>query len=348
MKKQNPTNKKIPVQDSKNSLQDSIKKRNKLTALAGLGGILLGFGSAIALAPLETKEYLANKIENAIYVAGARELETNLPCFAIPFTRYNHVDTSEQVKSDLLEAREKLRKYAGNFIYQTAQNQNRAISGKTLEDLTLRDYFHNEGIKEEILEEPVSWDIHEPELIEVNKLAKPQDNSNLVKKIEKNYKDYIVSPEFVSYIIHIESSGRPNAVGSSGERGLMQLMWHTWHDATKRIYGTPISFDKAFKPEENIRAGVAQLEWLEEVYLPKNVPGWHAYSEKMKRDSILAAYNIGPSGFIKNYQGNPYHIKLPETTKNYILKMDNLVYGKKQVADAVSQWAGLIRDVFEE
>lgn len=317
-----------------NTFEKSIQKRNKLTALAGLGGILTGLGFAWALAPEETKHRLAEKIESAISVAGARELESYLPSFSILFTRYNHIDTSESLKSDILQVRKESSEHVEDFIYQTAQSQCRSISWKTLEDLTDKSSL-NKFIEQqnEIGEYQKNWEIKKPG----------------VKVETKNLqKDYIVDEDFVSYIIHVESSGRANAVGSSGERGLMQIMWHTWHDATKRIYGKATSFDKAFKPEENIKAGIAQLEWLERNYLPKNIPGWEAYSEKKKRDSIIAAYNLGASGFIKNYQGNPYHKNLPQTTEDYLSKMDSLVYGKKQVADAVNQWASIIQNAFED
>lgn len=324
---------KKPILNKKKAKQDpfqkSVEKRNKLTALAGLGGILVGLGSAWAFSPQETKDYLGKKAENAIYVAGARESEVNSPSFAIPFTRYNHIDTSESVKSDILQARRDLGENFGNFIYQTAQNQSRAVSGKIYPKNSIEELVKQQ---DEIVENQKNWEVKKPE----------------TKTGYNDYNNYIVNPDFISYIIHVESSGRANAVGSSGERGLMQIMGSTWHDATKRVYGQATSFDKAFKPEENIKAGVAQLEWLEQVYLPTKISNWNTYSEKKKRDSIIAAYNLGPSKFVKSYNGNPYNPGLPITTRNYISKVDSLVYGKKQVADAVHQWASIIKDAFED
>lgn len=339
----NKINKKLPSE-----LENQIKKRNKITALAGLGGVLLGLGSSFALLPPETQQKIQQRVENAIYTAGARELEGYLPSFAVPFTRYNHLDTSEHLKSDILNSRKKLGESFESFIYQTAQNQSRAVSGKILEDASHKNSIENVVKRQtELLEQPISWEVENP----VSRDSSKRKDSTLEKHFvnpAESYQNNIVNSDFVSYIIHVESSGNPKAVGSSGERGLMQLMWGTWHDSTKRVYGTPISFEKAFKPEENIRAGVAQLEWLEQAYLPERIPGWESYSETKKRDAIIAAYNIGANGFIRNYHGNPYHQNLPQTTKNYIAKIESLISGKKQVGSSVLQWAGLIEQVLEE
>lgn len=316
----------------KKRIESAKKKRVRNNILAGVlaSSLALGIG-ANALLPEDIKQEIKSKIGDAIYTTAARQSENSYSSpFSIPFTRYNHIDTSESVKSDILQARKDLGESLNDFVYNTAQNQSRAISGRTLEDLTLRDSLEKTIQQQnEVLENQKNWEIRKPE-------------SNKIQK------EYIVNEDFVSYIIHVESSGRANAVGNSGERGLMQIMGPTWHDATKRLYGQPISFDKAFNPKENIEAGVAQLEWLEQIYLPTRILEWDNYSEKKKRDSIIAAYNLGASKFINDYHGNPYHKNLPQTTKNYITKVDSLVYGKKEVAPDVHRWAGIIQDTFED
>ena len=185
-----------------NDLETQIKKRNKITALAGLGGILLGLGSTTVLAPEEAKLQAQRKVEN--------------------------------------------------FIYQTAQIQDRAMTGRVLEDLIYND-SPGKILKEPLYysEESMTWEVKRPSLEAVKILDPVVEETSLKSKAVKNYSDSIIDPSFISYIIQIESSGNPKAVGSSGERGLMQIMRNTWHDSTTRIYGIPISFDKAFKPKEN-------------------------------------------------------------------------------------------------
>ena len=62
-----------------------------------------------------------------------------------------------------------------------------------------------------------------------------------------------VSPALVLAVIAVESSGAPEAVSSAGAQGLMQLM-----------PATAARFDVAdvFEARDNIRGGVAYLDWL--------------------------------------------------------------------------------------
>jgi len=62
-----------------------------------------------------------------------------------------------------------------------------------------------------------------------------------------------VSPALALAVIAVESSGRADAVSHAGAQGLMQLI-----PATASRFGVGDSFD----PVENIRGGVAYLEWL--------------------------------------------------------------------------------------
>lgn len=62
-----------------------------------------------------------------------------------------------------------------------------------------------------------------------------------------------VSPALVLAVIAVESAGRSSAVSSAGAQGLMQLM-----PATAARFGVRDSFATA----ENIRGGVAYLDWL--------------------------------------------------------------------------------------
>jgi soluble lytic murein transglycosylase-like protein len=96
-----------------------------------------------------------------------------------------------------------------------------------------------------------------------------------------------VSPALVLAVIGIESSGRPDAISDAGARGLMQLT----PDTAKRFGVSDIT-----DPAENIRGGVAYLDWL---------------IGEFEKDPILvlAGYNAGENA-VKKYSGVP---PFPET-----------------------------------
>ena len=91
-----------------------------------------------------------------------------------------------------------------------------------------------------------------------------------------------VSPALVLAVISIESSGRPQAVSSAGATGLMQLM-----PATASRFGVSDATD----PGQNIKGGVAYLDWL---------------INEFKADPILvlASYNAG-EGAVRGHKGVP-------------------------------------------
>lgn len=98
-------------------------------------------------------------------------------------------------------------------------------------------------------------------------------------------KDFGVPIDLIRSVIQVESSGNPNAVGSSGEKGLMQLM-----SGTARDLGVPNAFD----PSQNIRGGT---KYLSEQY--KKTGNW--------RDA-LARYNAGK--YYNGSQGQAYADKV--------------------------------------
>ena len=91
-----------------------------------------------------------------------------------------------------------------------------------------------------------------------------------------------VSPALVLAVIAIESAGRVDAVSRAGAEGLMQLM-----PATAARFG--VSDSKVAR--ENIRGGVAYLDWL---------------LRRFDRDAVmaLAAYNAG-EGAVDKHGGVP-------------------------------------------
>lgn len=97
-----------------------------------------------------------------------------------------------------------------------------------------------------------------------------------------------IEPELVKAIIHVESSGNPNAVSSVGAEGLMQLM----PDTAKGL-GVTNSFDIA----QNIMGGTK--------YIAQQLA---RYAGNVRK--ALWAYNAGP--------GNADKGRLPQETKKYI------------------------------
>ncbi|MCU4655128.1 lytic transglycosylase domain-containing protein [Roseibacterium sp. SDUM158016] len=100
-----------------------------------------------------------------------------------------------------------------------------------------------------------------------------------------------ISPAFALAIISVESAGRQDAVSHAGAQGLMQLI-----PATAERFGVANPFD----PAENIRGGVAYLDWL---------------MEEFDRDPVLvlAAYNAG-EGAVRRSGGVPDF----DETRNYV------------------------------
>lgn len=93
-----------------------------------------------------------------------------------------------------------------------------------------------------------------------------------------------VSPALVLAVIGIESGGRVDAVSSAGAVGLMQLI-----PATADRFGVADSAN----PVDNIRGGVAYLDWL---------------MKEFDRDPlmVLAAYNAGENAVKSNGGVPPY------------------------------------------
>ena len=115
-----------------------------------------------------------------------------------------------------------------------------------------------------------------------------------------------VSPALVLAVIGIESAGRPDAVSHAGAQGLMQLI-----PATAERFGVSDSTN----PAQNIKGGVAYLDWL---------------MKRFDRDPlmVLAAYNAGEGAVDANAGIPPY----PET-RDYVPK----VLAAWQVAQGLCQ-----------
>ncbi|MEL5878023.1 lytic transglycosylase domain-containing protein [Cereibacter sphaeroides] len=103
-----------------------------------------------------------------------------------------------------------------------------------------------------------------------------------------------VSPALVLAVIGIESGGRVDAVSTAGTRGLMQLI-----PATAQRFGVTDVLD----PAQNIRGGVAYLDWLMAEFGGDPL-------------MVLAAYNAG-EGAVKANGGVPPYAE----TRDYVPKV---------------------------
>ncbi len=103
-----------------------------------------------------------------------------------------------------------------------------------------------------------------------------------------------VSPALVLAMIAIESSGRSDALSPAGAQGLMQLM-----PGTAKRFGVR----DVLAPDQNIRGGVAYLNWL---------------IEEFGGDVVLAlaGYNAGENA-VKRHNGVPPYAE----TRDYIPKV---------------------------
>lgn len=100
-----------------------------------------------------------------------------------------------------------------------------------------------------------------------------------------------VSPALALAVIGVESGGRPTAVSHKGATGLMQLM-----PATATRFGVADATD----PAQNIRGGIAYLDWLMEEFAGDPV-------------LVLAAYNAG-EGAVRSHDGVPPYSE----TRDYV------------------------------
>ncbi|MCZ0812683.1 lytic transglycosylase domain-containing protein [Roseovarius sp. EGI FJ00037] len=103
-----------------------------------------------------------------------------------------------------------------------------------------------------------------------------------------------VSPALVLAVIAVESGGRRSAESHKGAQGLMQLM-----PDTARRFGA----DDSLSPAQNIRAGVAYLDWL---------------LAEFGGDAVLAlaGYNAGENA-VKAHKGVPPFAE----TRDYVPKV---------------------------
>jgi hypothetical protein len=142
---------------------------------------------------------------------------------------------------------------------------------------------------EHLAKPPAGKGVSAPRLQSVQEIARAEGGHILSQTIGTQ-----ISPALVLAVIAVESSGRTAAVSSAGAQGLMQLM-----PDTARRFGVTDSLS----PGENIRGGVAYLDWL---------------MREFKGDVLLAlaGYNAGENA-VKQHGGVPPYTE----TRDYIPKV---------------------------
>lgn len=83
-------------------------------------------------------------------------------------------------------------------------------------------------------------------------------NTSLPRQILEVSSEFEVSETLVLSVVHTESRCNPNALGSSNDTGLMQIVpkWH--QDRIKNL-----EVDNLFDPYQNMRVGVSLLKALD-------------------------------------------------------------------------------------
>ncbi|WP_323786208.1 lytic transglycosylase domain-containing protein [Thalassovita sp.] len=136
---------------------------------------------------------------------------------------------------------------------------------------------------------PAGQAVAAPRLKDMLPIVRDQGRAMLVSTIGTK-----VSPALVLAVMMVESGGRADAVSSAGAEGLMQLI-----PATAERFGV----DDSLNADENIRGGVAYLDWL---------------LGEFGGDPILAlaAYNAG-EGAVRDHGGVPPYAE----TRDYVPKV---------------------------
>ena len=131
--------------------------------------------------------------------------------------------------------------------------------------------------------------------------------------VKKYANEYNVDEYLIYAIIKAESNFEPNAESHRGAKGLMQLMYSTAEDISKRI-GIELNEDNILEPDININLGTKYISMLIQKYNNINL--------------ALAAYNAGSGnvdgwiekGTLKSDGSDIENVPFTETY-NYVRKI---------------------------
>ncbi len=144
--------------------------------------------------------------------------------------------------------------------------------------------------------EPVA----EPVVVPAELPSGPVVKKDIELLVQRWAPEYSVDPNLVMALIAVESKFDANAVSPKNARGLMQLI-----PATALRFGVK----NAYHPLENLKGGLAYLQWLM-AYFKGDVA------------LVLAAYNAGEEA-VERYRGIPPY----RETRNYVKQITS-VYKK--------------------
>ena len=131
--------------------------------------------------------------------------------------------------------------------------------------------------------------------------------------VKKYANEYNVDEYLIYAIIKAESNFEPNAESHRGAKGLMQLMYSTAEDISKRI-GIELNEENILEPDININIGTKYISMLIQKYNNTNL--------------ALAAYNAGSGnvdgwiekGTLKSDGSDIENVPFTETN-NYVRKI---------------------------
>ena len=131
--------------------------------------------------------------------------------------------------------------------------------------------------------------------------------------VKKYANEYNVDEYLIYAIIKAESNFEPNAESHRGAKGLMQLMYSTAEDISKRI-GIELNEENILEPDINIKLGTKYISMLIQKYNNINL--------------ALAAYNAGSGnvdgwiekGTLKSDGSDIENVPFTETN-NYVRKI---------------------------
>lgn len=121
--------------------------------------------------------------------------------------------------------------------------------------------------------------------------AKAEVKQEYIEYIEEIAQEYQICPELIYEICMAESSFDPNAVSSTGCKGLMQINESVWKDRMKHLQVTDL-----FDPYQNILLGTDILMYLANYY--EETTG-----ENADISLTLMAFNEGNNGVKRAKQG---------------------------------------------
>ena len=138
--------------------------------------------------------------------------------------------------------------------------------------------------------------------IDDNDIEKLHARARRYQSLVENFaRRYNISTELLYAIIHSESDFSPTLVSNKSAMGLMQVVPDTANDEVNRyLYGHMgnVGFEELRVPETNIRYGTTYLHILYTRYFS----GVH--NPISREYCIIAAYNMGPNGFLRLYGKN--------------------------------------------